>query len=313
MGSFGAVVLLVVAHASVEAAGTVAEGPSPANGTTGVIQINSTVINKPEEIAQEEELVEAVDAEDPTFLFFSPRRRSVGGGSFSPRRRSVGGGLSSPRRRSVGGGLSSPRRRAVGGGWSSPRRRSVGLYSPRRRSTYGTGGYQQGGYNGGYQPGGYGGGYYGGGGGGGMGFGGLVLLCCCFPILIVLLSCFCCYEMLAGCCPCFFGSSRGEGYQPLTSEPQRPMMGAQYAQRPGQVYSRGVAIPPDVAQGFLVAVQDEYLNGEDSAVGRFFDLQESRGVSQQIGEALAAEEERFQSTGDRQAAYNDLASRWGMM
>lgn len=77
----------------------------------------------------------------------------------------------------------------------------------------------------------------------------------------------------------------------------------------GDVYaSNGVPIPRDVAQGFLYACRSEYLQGQDGGVGGFFNQAQ---ISQDVGEALGGEEQRFQS-GNPQGAYQELCQRWGM-
>lgn len=79
-----------------------------------------------------------------------------------------------------------------------------------------------------------------------------------------------------------------------------------------EVLSNGVAIPLDLAQAFLTAIQDEYLNGLDHTVGLFFDDLTIRGVSQDICRVLDEEEQRFHNTFDRERTYHELALRWGM-
>lgn len=256
----------------------------------------------------------------------------------SPRRRAP------PRRR-----VSSPRRRAPppsGTGFQSPRRRMVSgtdFNSPRRRSVYDSGGYQRplnygyhpyDPYYGGYGPSyGYGPGYYhyhhwGFGIFGDVIF--VVILLCCFgPLICMCCGCMCIYEALATCCPCCFPRPRKPASPLMVAEPELPRqqprvrrlvppppvrrsgLGPSRSSATGDVYSNGVAIPRDVARDFLAAVHDEYISGADQAVGRFFDDLESRGYSQQIGDALGQEESVFQNTGDKHRVYNDLASRWG--
>lgn len=82
--------------------------------------------------------------------------------------------------------------------------------------------------------------------------------------------------------------------------------------RAEEVFSNGVAIPLDLAQAFLAAVEDEYLHGLDNAVGLFFDDLTVRGVLPDICRVLDEEEQFFQSSYDPEDAYNQLAVRWGM-
>lgn len=284
------------------------------NGTVarslgGVVASHATLKS-----ALKEESAEVFDSRRRTSSFsISPRRRSSF--SVSPRRRS-GAGIS-PRRRSSSFSV-------------SPRRRSgVGFFSRRRRSVYaGHDGYHPIGvgyehhFGFGYHPayGTYGphySGLY-----GGVGIlefiFGLVMMCFCCPVIFIMFGCVTCMEMLSSCFPCCF-PRRLE-----CSEPS-PFMCEQHSPEayPSQVFRRrkiplkpnlssgGVDIPLDVAQDFLAAVRNEYLNGVDSAVQVLFDELESRGFPMEIGRALDAEEQRFQVATDKQSVYDDLVARWG--
>merc|ERR1712050_419128 len=108
------------------------------------------------------------------------------------------------------------------------------------------------------------------------------------PLIIMCISFFVCFEMLAQCCPCIFGSPQPAGglQEPLVEPPMyapapvQPQMSVQ-----GDVPLNGVMIPQAIAQRFFDACNDEYLQGQGGAVGNFFD-ENGAQLDQSVGEAL---------------------------
>jgi len=65
-----------------------------------------------------------------------------------------------------------------------------------------------------------------------------------------------------------------------------------------------------MAQGFLEALRKEYEQGNEGAVGDFFDSHE--GASKEAGQTLASLESRVQSSGNPSSTISSLATEWGL-
>lgn len=70
----------------------------------------------------------------------------------------------------------------------------------------------------------------------------------------------------------------------------------------------GPPVDPGVANRFLQALQAEYLNGSDCAVGDFFDS----GVSRDDADALASFEDRVRNSGNRAGEINNIRGEWNL-
>lgn len=75
------------------------------------------------------------------------------------------------------------------------------------------------------------------------------------------------------------------------------------------VTRQGQAIPRADAVVFIQAVEAEYVDGVEGAVGQVFD---SRGFLPEVVECLACEEDAIRDSEDRQQSVFELANRWGM-
>lgn len=78
----------------------------------------------------------------------------------------------------------------------------------------------------------------------------------------------------------------------------------------GNVYTlSGAPVSRADAVGFLQAVESEYVDGQEGAVGSLFS---ERKFSQDAQDALSADEDAIRDAEDRQDAVECLAQRWGM-
>lgn len=75
------------------------------------------------------------------------------------------------------------------------------------------------------------------------------------------------------------------------------------------VTREGQAIPRADAVAFIQALEAEYVDGAEGAVGRMFD---SRSILPEVAQRLDCEEGAVRDARDLQGAVFELANRWGM-